>query len=331
MVVWMCLCQLGALRLIWKPIYASNPLNSHIARRIVSRQTPGNPTPTTRAPATMLPKNTEDETTPSESTITSNSEPMSLEPTVGGDMDALYPQILPTAHVVKIRLIDERSRIPQKATAGAAAFDVYARRSASLGGEAPMIVPLGFCLQMPHGMYARLHGRSGHALKGITVHEGIIDEDYTGEVGLIMTALQNRGLGITEGDRVGQITFHHCLPVEFEQVSEIRETARGAGGFGSTGASALFRPTHNVENSSHMESARQACLDVVQSPLGKRESPTRKEDEEPRSPPALDASTSSGACEMALAPPPLPVITLSAAPEEPTERPTAATTGGVWR
>lgn len=241
----------------------------------------------------------------------------------------------PVTTTVKIHLTHPESRMPQKATAGAAAFDVYAR--VNVRRTATIKVPLGFRLQMPPGMYAKLHGRSGHALtEGFVAHEGIIDQDYTGELCMI---IQIPPMGIYDtpivvGERVGQMTFHHCVPVVFEEVSEIQETARGAGGFGSTGTGALPTPPRSATPGSPLDEARQACLGVVRSPLGKRESPSALDgEEEPRSPPP---SVASSPATSVLFPPPLPSnARANTESDEPTTQVSISSavsaSGGIWR
>jgi dUTP pyrophosphatase len=80
--------------------------------------------------------------------------------------------------------------------------------------------------------------RSGLALKkGITVlnSPGTIDADYRGEVGVILINLSNEAFVIENGERIAQLIFSKVEQIEFEQVENLSETERGAGGFGSTG------------------------------------------------------------------------------------------------
>lgn len=213
---------------------------------------------------------------------------------------------------VKIRLTHPESLTPVRATQYAAAFDVFARVNVPI--KETTMVPLGFCLQMPEGMYAILHGRSGYAAKrAFVAHEGIIDQDYTGELQMIIQIPAHKVDDypcITAGERIGQITFHHHVPVVFEEVSEIRDTERGTGGFGSTGtghlpisrsaAIATMRSSSSSSSgsTSPLDEARQACLEIARSPLGKRESPDSSDDEEARDPPpsvaCSPATTQSG-------------------------------------
>jgi dUTP pyrophosphatase len=96
-------------------------------------------------------------------------------------------------------------------------------------------------LEIPEGYYGRIAPRSGLALKqGIDVLGGVIDASYRGEIGVILVNTTAKGdeLQIThikKGDKIAQLIIEKCHQVEWEEVKELAETDRGAGGFGSTG------------------------------------------------------------------------------------------------
>lgn len=130
--------------------------------------------------------------------------------------------------------------IPQKMSDYASGFDVYAGVDESLvihPGDR-VLIPTGFALEMPQGIEAQARPRSGLAIKhGITLLNtpGTIDADYRGEVKIILIHLGNEDFEIKRGDRIAQIVFMEVPKVELQEVEEITETVRGAGGFGHTG------------------------------------------------------------------------------------------------
>jgi dUTP pyrophosphatase len=100
------------------------------------------------------------------------------------------------------------------------------------------LIPTGLFLEIPAGFECQVRPRSGLALKkGITVlnSPGTIDADYRGEVGVILINLSNEAFVIENGERIAQLIFSKVEQIEFEQVENLSETERGAGGFGSTG------------------------------------------------------------------------------------------------
>ncbi len=130
--------------------------------------------------------------------------------------------------------------LPDYATAAAAGADLLA----AIDGEielAPLerkIVPTGISLALPVGFEAQVRPRSGLAAKnGITVANapGTIDADYRGEVGVILINLSREPFKITRGMRIAQLVIARHARAIWREVGELDRTARGAGGFGSTG------------------------------------------------------------------------------------------------
>lgn len=93
-------------------------------------------------------------------------------------------------------------------------------------------------MALPVGYEAQVRPRSGLALKkGITVlnSPGTIDADYRGEIGVILVNLSNEEFVVEDGERIAQLVVAKCEQAEFVEVTELSETERGTGGFGSTG------------------------------------------------------------------------------------------------
>jgi dUTP pyrophosphatase len=131
--------------------------------------------------------------------------------------------------------------IPERATEHASGFDLRACVEATVvvppGGRA--LVPTGFAIAVPPGFEAQIRPRSGLALKsGMTLLNapGTIDADYRGEIGVILVNHGDLPVAIGRGDRIAQLIVQRVPDVRFELVDELPDTARGAGGFGHTGA-----------------------------------------------------------------------------------------------
>lgn len=100
------------------------------------------------------------------------------------------------------------------------------------------LIPTGLFMELPIGFEAQIRPRSGLALKkGITVLNapGTIDSDYVGEVGVILFNASNQKFSIENGDRIAQMVIAKHERAEWIEVTELKTTERGTGGFGSTG------------------------------------------------------------------------------------------------
>ena len=129
---------------------------------------------------------------------------------------------------------------PSYATEQSAGVDLKANlaESVTLQPLQRTLVPSGLFIALPAGYEAQVRPRSGLAAKhGITVLKtpGTIDADYRGEIKVILVNLSNEPFEIVPGERIAQMVIARHEQVEWEQVEELDATARGAGGFGSTG------------------------------------------------------------------------------------------------
>jgi len=130
--------------------------------------------------------------------------------------------------------------LPSYATVGSAGCDLVAAIEApvTLQPGARALVPTGFAMALPPGWEAQIRPRSGLALKhGLTClnSPGTIDADYRGEVGVILANLGAEPFLVERGMRIAQMVIAPVYQARFERVDALDETARGAGGFGSTG------------------------------------------------------------------------------------------------
>ncbi|QJU59797.1 dUTP diphosphatase [Sphingomonas sp. AP4-R1] len=128
--------------------------------------------------------------------------------------------------------------LPAYATAEAAGMDVVAAEDITLAPGARAAVATGFAVAIPEGYEVQVRPRSGLALRhGVTCLNtpGTIDADYRGEVKVILANLGSDAVTIARGDRIAQLVPAPVLRAYFTEAEELEETARGAGGFGSTG------------------------------------------------------------------------------------------------
>ena len=133
--------------------------------------------------------------------------------------------------------------LPDYATAAAAGADLLAAidEDIELGPLERKIVPTGISIALPVGFEAQVRPRSGLAAKnGVTVANapGTVDADYRGEIGVILINLSKEPFRISRGMRIAQLVVARHARAVWREVSELDRTARGAGGFGSTGVTA---------------------------------------------------------------------------------------------
>ncbi|WP_374407895.1 dUTP diphosphatase [Pelagerythrobacter sp.] len=131
--------------------------------------------------------------------------------------------------------------LPRYATEGAAGMDVVSAEDVKIAPGARHAVATGFAVAIPPGYEIQVRPRSGLALKhgiGVPNTPGTIDSDYRGEVKVILINHGVEPFAIARGDRVAQLVLAPVTRAAWDEVADLDETARGAGGFGSTGGHA---------------------------------------------------------------------------------------------
>ncbi|MCH2235334.1 MAG: dUTP diphosphatase [Crocinitomicaceae bacterium] len=142
---------------------------------------------------------------------------------------------------MKIEIINKsKHQLPKYETPDSAGVDLRANidESITLKPLERALVKTGLFMAIPRGYEGQVRPRSGLAYKkGITVlnSPGTIDADYRGELGVILVNLSNEDFVVEDGERIAQLVIAKCEQAEFNEVIELSETQRGAGGFGSTG------------------------------------------------------------------------------------------------
>jgi len=153
--------------------------------------------------------------------------------------------VVPVVKMAFVAGADECVPLPEYQSPGAAGADIRANLEVSarekgvvLSAGARALIATGICLEIPPGYEAQIRPRSGLALKhGITLANapGTIDSDYRGPLGIILVNLGHAPFVVAHGARIAQMIVAPVAQAEFVQVTELDGTARGSGGFGSTG------------------------------------------------------------------------------------------------
>lgn len=141
---------------------------------------------------------------------------------------------------IRLKRLDhgEGLPLPAYATEHAAGLDIVAAEDVTLAPGARHAVATGFAIAIPEGYEVQVRPRSGLALKhGITCLNtpGTIDADYRGEVKVILANLGAEPFEVRRGERIAQLVPAAVQRARFAEVGELDDTARGMGGFGSTG------------------------------------------------------------------------------------------------
>lgn len=143
--------------------------------------------------------------------------------------------------MMKVKVINKSNhRLPEYATPGSAGFDFKANIDEPwvIHPMERLLVPTGLYFELPEGYELQIRPRSGLALKhgiGLANMVATIDQDFSGEVKIILINLGKDNYVINPGDRIAQGIISPVVHAEFEEVSELSETERGAGGFGHSG------------------------------------------------------------------------------------------------
>ena len=143
--------------------------------------------------------------------------------------------------IMQVKIVNKsRHQLPEYATALSAGMDLRANidEPVTLKPLQRSLIPTGIYIQLPEGYEAQIRPRSGLAVKhGISVvnSPGTVDADYRGEIRVILVNLSDVDFVVNDGERICQMVIAQHARVEWQQVDELDETERGAGGFGHTG------------------------------------------------------------------------------------------------
>lgn len=141
-------------------------------------------------------------------------------------------------YTLKVKLIHEDAKLPNRANEGDAGMDLYSIEEKVIHAGKSALIRTGIEMELPKGTEAQVRPRSGLALKhSITVlnSPGTIDEGYRGEVRVILINHGKEDFTVEKHMRIAQMIIAPVLQVEIEQTENLTESDRGRGGFGSSG------------------------------------------------------------------------------------------------
>jgi dUTP pyrophosphatase len=140
---------------------------------------------------------------------------------------------------IKVKTLSTLAHLPAYATAGAACFDIATvSDSVDIAPGTSAVLKTDLAFEIPPGHVMMVYSRSGHGFKNgvrLANSTGVIDSDYRGELMVKLHNDGNRVFSISRGDRIAQAMVVPVQQVTFDTAEELSNTARGVGGFGSTG------------------------------------------------------------------------------------------------
>lgn len=141
-----------------------------------------------------------------------------------------------TIDALRFKQLDERAVLPKRGSAWAAGLDVCSIEALEIAPRQRTMARTGFAVAIPPGFYGRIAPRSGLAAKnGLDVLAGVIDSDYRGEVCVLLYNTSDETIKLAAGSKICQLIVEQIITPDAVWASDLDETARGAGGFGSTG------------------------------------------------------------------------------------------------
>jgi len=138
---------------------------------------------------------------------------------------------------LRVKRISTEAKLPVYQHPGDAGMDLFAAEELTLGAGEVKAVPTGIKVAIPEGYVGLIWDKSGISLQGVHRLAGVVDAGYRGEVKVVMVNLGKESYVFKKGQKVAQMLIQPVQAVEVADVGEgdLDETARGAGGFGSTG------------------------------------------------------------------------------------------------
>jgi len=141
-----------------------------------------------------------------------------------------------TLNVLRFKQLDSRAVLPTRGSALAAGLDVCSIEDLQIEAQQRVMARTGLAVAIPPGFYGRIAPRSGLAAKkGLDVLAGVIDSDYRGEVCCLLYNTGDEPIDLPAGSKICQLIVEQIITPEAMWATDLDETARGAGGFGSTG------------------------------------------------------------------------------------------------
>lgn len=137
---------------------------------------------------------------------------------------------------LRVKKLIPNAIVPTRGSGGAVGYDLYSSDEIVVQPTHRALIGTGIAIVLPVGVYGRVAPRSGLTVKhGIHIGAGVIDPDYTGEVKVALFNLGDSPFEIKKGDRIAQLILERCETPDIREITEVSQTDRGSGGFGSTG------------------------------------------------------------------------------------------------
>ena len=144
--------------------------------------------------------------------------------------------MLTPLHTLRFKQLDPRAVLPKRGSVLAAGLDVCGIEDLNIAPRQRVMARTGLAVAIPPGFYGRVAPRSGLAAKnGLDVLAGVIDSDYRGEIVCVLYNTGDETIHLPAGSKICQLIIEQIITPEATWVTDLDETARGAGGFGSTG------------------------------------------------------------------------------------------------
>jgi len=137
---------------------------------------------------------------------------------------------------IKIKKLNEEAKLPTYAHPGDVGMDMYSLEDYELKVGERKIFPVGFALEFETGFAAIVKDKSSLPMKyGIHTMGGVFDAGYRGEYNVNLVNLGSESYKISKGDKIAQLVIYPVIIADLEEVSELSDSSRGGGNFGSTG------------------------------------------------------------------------------------------------
>jgi dUTP pyrophosphatase len=138
--------------------------------------------------------------------------------------------------ILRFQRLDPRAALPMRGSSFAAGLDICSIEDLIIEPHQRATARTGLAVAIPHGFYGRVAPRSGLAVKhGLDVLAGVIDSDYRGELCSVLYNTGDAAIELPAGSKICQLIIEKIITPKATWVADLDETARGAGGFGSTG------------------------------------------------------------------------------------------------
>lgn len=138
-------------------------------------------------------------------------------------------------NILKYKKLTRTALAPEKAHESDAGFDLFSDEKIAINGPGIQVVRTGISLEIPEGYFGKIFDRSGISVKtDLIVKAGVVDTEYRGEIKIVLANTGHAPNKLPKGTKIAQLVILPVPRMELEEISDLTETERGDGGFGST-------------------------------------------------------------------------------------------------